>query len=128
MTKRSQSCSKCIGQKCEVFNGCNMKAKRDLLKKERGFTLIELLVVCAILGVLAVVVVPNVQSFMKKGSETAAIEELASVQTASDAYSAANAGKTANNVSDLSIYLRNTVKGTYRIEANGTVTQLTTGY
>lgn len=49
---------------------------------EKGFTLIELLIVVAILGVLAAVVIPNVQRFMGAGTEEAAATELANIQTA----------------------------------------------
>ena len=49
---------------------------------ERGFTLIELLIVVAILGVLAAVVIPNVQRFIGAGEEEAAETELSTVQTA----------------------------------------------
>ena len=51
-------------------------------KGERGFTLIELLIVVAILGVLAAVVIPNLQRFMGAGKEEAAETELSNVQTA----------------------------------------------
>lgn len=49
---------------------------------EKGFTLIELLIVVAILGVLAVVVVPNVGKFIGKGAVEAANTEVHNVQTA----------------------------------------------
>jgi len=48
---------------------------------ERGFTLIELLVVVAILGVLAVVVVPNVGKFIGTGKTQSYEVELHNVQT-----------------------------------------------
>lgn len=57
---------------------------KALHHKQRGFTLIELLVTVGILGLLAVVVVPNVARFVGKGGDEAAKAELASVQTAMD--------------------------------------------
>ena len=55
---------------------------RILRKGQKGFTLIELLIVVAILGVLAAVVIPNVQRFIGAGEEEAAETELSTVQTA----------------------------------------------
>ena len=52
----------------------------------RGFTLIELLIVVAILGVMAVVIVPNVGKFFGKGTLQAANIEAATVKTAVQAY------------------------------------------
>ena len=49
---------------------------------QKGFTLIELLIVVAILGVLAAVVIPNVQRFIGAGEEEAAETELSTIQTA----------------------------------------------
>jgi len=49
---------------------------------ERGFTLIELLIVVAILGVLAAVVIPNIQRFIGAGESEAEETELANIQTA----------------------------------------------
>lgn len=52
----------------------------------RGFTLIELLIVIAILGVMALVVVPNVGKFFGKGTLQAANIEASTVKTAAVAY------------------------------------------
>ncbi len=55
---------------------------------QKGFTLIELLVVVAILGVLAVIVIPNVAGFIGKGKVEAANTEAHNTQTAVIAYMA----------------------------------------
>ena len=55
---------------------------------EKGFTLIELLVVVAILGIIAVVIVPNVGKFLGMGVVEAANTEAHNVQTAVIAYMA----------------------------------------
>lgn len=49
---------------------------------EKGYTVIEWLVVVSILGVLAVVVVPNVERFIGRGEPEAAKTELTNIQTA----------------------------------------------
>ena len=65
------------------------------MKGQKGFTLIELLIVVAILGALAVIVVPNASKFIGAGSVEAANIEATTVQTAVYAY------MTDNGLSDM---------------------------
>jgi len=51
-----------------------------------GFTLIEILVVLALIGVLAMVVVPNLGGLVGRGSEQAYNSDRSAVQAAVDAY------------------------------------------
>ncbi|HZS13679.1 MAG TPA: prepilin-type N-terminal cleavage/methylation domain-containing protein [Candidatus Dormibacteraeota bacterium] len=62
------------------------RATRQRRNGEQGFTLIELLVVIAVLAILAAIVIFNVTGVTNRGSSSACVTDLKSVQTASDAY------------------------------------------
>jgi len=122
---------------------------------EKGFTLIELLIVVAILGVLAAVVIPNVGRFIGRGEEEAADTELSNVQSAVVAMMVDNAlasldnpetvatdnmsnfpdstnskvlyGMIVDNVT-VNYVATEMTKGTYTVNSQGTVEQVTTGY
>ena len=125
---------------------------------EKGFTLIELLIVVAILGVLAAIVIPNVGRFIGRGKTEAASTELKSIQSAvlsmmtDSGLSVLPAGSFAgagNATQDMSMFpglspyslynntwngsavnyvAANQTKGTYTVDALGTVNQTATGY
>ena len=124
---------------------------------ERGFTLIELLIVIAILGVLAAVVIPNVGRFIGRGKTEAAATELSNLQSAvvsmmTDQDLAVLPNPQTGPTSNMSLFPDSTgtyilygfldvstnttvnyvvqaaTKGEYTVDAQGTVTQESTGY
>ncbi len=126
-------------------------------KGEKGFTLIELLIVVAILGVLAAVVIPNVGRFIGRGEEEAADTELSNLQSAvvammvDQSLATLGANFTASATNDMTLFpdthidgynlfgfgggisgvnylATNQTQGTYTVDTNGTVIQVTTGY
>jgi prepilin-type N-terminal cleavage/methylation domain-containing protein len=70
-------------------------------KQDRGFTLVELLIVIVILGILATVTVFAVRGITDKGQENSCKVERRSIETAFEAYYAAE-GTDAANIAALS--------------------------
>ncbi len=114
-----------------------------MTRGEGGFTLVELLVVVAILAVLVAIVMANFTGLLSGSQSTAADTELNILQTAVDVKMADQNLSTvtaiATATSDMTsaaggfalypTYMRGqTTKGTYTLAADGTVTQVTTGY
>jgi general secretion pathway protein G len=66
--------------------------RRSALRRtaDAGFTLIELLIVIVILGILAAIVVFSVKGLTDKGDKAACNAEVATVDTAEEAYYAGN--------------------------------------
>lgn len=59
---------------------------RNILKKQEGFTLLELLIVIVIIGILALLIVPNVVSAPKKSRDTKRKTDLREVKNSLEAY------------------------------------------
>jgi len=74
---------------------------KGLNQGEKGFTLIELLIVVAILGVLAMVIVPNLAGFLGTGNVAAANTEVANIESAALAYHADHDGVWPTDSDDL---------------------------
>ena len=59
---------------------------RNMLKKQEGFTLLELLIVIVIIGILALLIVPNVLSAPKKSRDTKRKTDLRAVKQSLEEY------------------------------------------
>lgn len=64
--------------------------KKLFNKKEQGFTLVELIVVIAIIGVLAVIVVPNFVGLTQKAKDGTVIANASVIAGAVNVYNALN--------------------------------------
>ncbi len=88
---------------------------------QKGFTLIELLIVIAILGILAVAVIPNVVRYTQSANVAAANVEAQTVQTAVDAYMAENGGSVPTSTDNITEWIKRSPKGTYTIGSDGEI-------
>jgi Tfp pilus assembly protein PilE len=75
------------------------------------------LIVIAILGILAVVVVPNVSGFLVSGKIAGANSELATVHVANEAYAAEHGGNYATSSDLLTDFFTGSIKAKYTFNA-----------
>lgn len=61
-----------------------------LLKKQGGFTLLELLIVIVIIGILALLIIPNITSAPKKARDTQRKTDITAVRKALEEYYVSN--------------------------------------
>ena len=124
--------------------GQTMKRFLKKVRSNKGFTLVEILIVCAVIGVLAGVVIPRFSGVLEHSEVQASSHESALVQTAMDTMMAKESLASVTVVStatnDMSgfpdgtyplypNYFRTaTTTGTYTCTANGLVTQVSNGY
>ena len=63
---------------------------KNIIKKEGGFTLLELLIVIVIIGILALLIIPNITSAPKKARDTQRKTDLRAMQKALEEYFVSN--------------------------------------
>ena len=63
---------------------------KEILKKDGGFTLLELLIVIVIIGILALLIIPNITSAPKKARDTTRKTDLKAIQKALEEYFVSN--------------------------------------
>ena len=63
---------------------------KNIIKKESGFTLLELLIVIVIIGILALLIIPNITSAPKKARDTQRKTDIRAIQKGLEEYFVSN--------------------------------------
>jgi len=63
---------------------------KNITKKEGGFTLLELLIVIVIIGILALLIIPNITSAPKKARDTQRKTDMRAIQKGMEEYFTSN--------------------------------------
>ncbi len=63
---------------------------KNIIKKQGGFTLLELLIVIVIIGILALLIIPNITSAPKKARDTQRKTDLKAIQKGLEEYFVSN--------------------------------------
>lgn len=63
---------------------------KQIIKKQSGFTLLELLIVIVIIGILALLIIPNITSAPKKARDTQRKTDLKAIQKGLEEYFVSN--------------------------------------
>ena len=93
-----------------------LKTRLDAVRKDDGFTLIELLIVIVILGILAGIVVFAVGGITDRGKKSACKADVATVQTAAEAFYVKNGSYPAAISDMVPLFLRSAPTATVATE------------
>jgi prepilin-type N-terminal cleavage/methylation domain-containing protein len=106
----------------------NSSMARQALKGPQGFTLIELMIVVAIIGILAVVAIPNFMRYQAKARQAEAKLALGDIWLRAHLYSELNNGSFAvATVADLDYVVAGTARYSYWYAVGGTPTAIAGG-
>ena len=83
------------------MNKWRIPFKMPTHKNDKGFTLIEVLIVVAIIGILAVLLIPNAITAIQKSKQKSTMKDILSMATAASDYVTDNGDWTINQAGDI---------------------------